>query len=210
MAVARRDNLHSRLVYWLKILLPLTALVLLSTLFLISRGVGPEDAIPYADVDVEDRLRNPRLTAPDFAGMTQDGAALSLTADEARLDVEGGAAPGEVRGLHGLLATPDGARTELTAALGHMDPQTRRMILDGGVSLTTSTGYQIQTPGLSVALDRTALDSLGQVQAIGPAFSITSGALRLSLSDPSTRTYLLVFNQGVRVIYQPNAQGTPP
>ena len=57
MARPLRDNLHSRLVRVLKIALPLIALLLLSTLFLFSRKINPEDAIPYASVDVDDRLR---------------------------------------------------------------------------------------------------------------------------------------------------------
>ncbi len=68
MAWARPDNLHSRLVFWLKILLPLGRLAILSTLFMVSHNFRPEDAIPYADVDIEDRVNEPRLTAPDFAG----------------------------------------------------------------------------------------------------------------------------------------------
>jgi hypothetical protein len=71
------DNLHSALVAWLKILLPLAALAVLSTLFMVSRSVDPADAIPYAQVDIEDRLRDPRLTDAIFAGMTQDGTAVS-------------------------------------------------------------------------------------------------------------------------------------
>ena len=33
------DNLHSRMVFWLKILLPILALAILSTLFLFSRRI---------------------------------------------------------------------------------------------------------------------------------------------------------------------------
>ena len=82
----RRDNLRSNVVAWLKIVLPLAALAAMSTLFLLSRTIDPADAIPYATVDVEDRIREPRMTAPTYSGVTSDGAALTLTADEARPD----------------------------------------------------------------------------------------------------------------------------
>ena len=64
--MARRAALDgwSRLVAALKVLLPLAALAILSTLFLVSNRINPEDALPYADVDVEARLREPRITAP--------------------------------------------------------------------------------------------------------------------------------------------------
>lgn len=205
---ARADNLHSRLVYWLKILLPLAALVILSTLFLVSRDIRPEDAIPYAEVDIEDRLRSPRLTAPDFAGMTEDGAALSLKAAEARLAGQDGESTGDVLDLVGLLETPDGIRTELTAHEAQLDQETRRMILGGGVTLTSSAGYRIETAGLSVALDRTALDSLGPVTASAPLFSLKAGSLALRLADPAQLNYVLVFKDGVRMVYLPVKQGT--
>lgn len=208
--LARPDNLHSRLVFWLKIVLPLLAIVILSTLFLISRGIRPEDAIPYADVGTETGPESPRMTAPVFAGMTADGAALSLRAAEARLGPDGSAAPGELRGLTGLLETPDGARTDLTAGLARLDPEARQVVLSGDVILATSIGYRITTPGLRLALDRTLLESEGQVSAQAPAFTLEAGAMRLSLADAEGSGYSLVFNQGVRMVYLPGAQGTKP
>ena len=82
MPIPLRDKWHSRLVSVLKVLLPLIALVLLSTLFLFSRKINPEDAIPYASVDVEDRLRDPKMTGAGLSGMTADGSAISVTAAE--------------------------------------------------------------------------------------------------------------------------------
>ena len=58
MALIRADNLHSRLVFWLKIALPLVALALLATLFLFGRPIRPEDAIPYASTDITDRAKD--------------------------------------------------------------------------------------------------------------------------------------------------------
>ena len=74
--MATSENLHSKLVVWAKVTLPLLALGLLATLFLFSRKIDPTDAIPYADVDVEERAREPRLTMPTYAGVTSDGSAL--------------------------------------------------------------------------------------------------------------------------------------
>ena len=77
--MARADT-HTRVVGWLKVALPLMALAVLSTLFLVADQIDPEDALPYAEVDVEDLAREPRMTMPSYAGITTDGAALSLTA----------------------------------------------------------------------------------------------------------------------------------
>jgi lipopolysaccharide export system protein LptC len=201
------DNLHSKLVFWFKILLPLGALAILSTLFMVSRTVRPEDAIPYADVDVANLMQQPRLTHPNFAGMTSDGAAISLTADEARLGADDRGKDGSISGLVGLLETPDGARTELSAKTARLDSFGRQMVLGDGVIISNSTGYRIETQQISVALDRTSLDSTGPIKATGPVGMIEAGALHLGLSGSNPRSYVLIFKSGVRMIYLPQKQG---
>jgi len=194
------DNLHSRLVGLLKVVLPLAALAILSTLFLVSQGVDPEDAIPYAEVDVADRVREPRITGAAYAGMTEDGAALSLQAADARPGVAGTPDGGKATGLTGRLETPDGGVTDLVAGGGQLDAVADRIVLSGGVTLTSSTGYVMQMAGVSVATDRTALDSDGAVTATGPIGSLTAGALHIGTSGAG---YVVVFKDGVKLLYQP-------
>ena len=59
-------NRRSVIVAWLRVLLPLGALAVLSTLFLLSRKPDPDAAIPYARVDAEALARQPRVTAPSL------------------------------------------------------------------------------------------------------------------------------------------------
>ena len=77
---------YSRTVGILKVVLPLTALVLLSLVFLTARTIDPRLAITTAEIDVEDRARDPRLSGARFAGVTEDGAALTIVAETARSD----------------------------------------------------------------------------------------------------------------------------
>ena len=196
-----RDNFHSRLVVWLKILLPLAALAILSTLFLVSNAVTPEDAIPYTEADVAARIREPRLTDASYAGMTSDGAALTVKAATARPGTPGSADAASARDLSGSLETPDGGWTRMQAAEVRLDQAAHLMVLTGGVSLANSTGYAVTLTGMDVALDRTGLFSTGgPVTATGPAGKITAGAMELT---PGGTGYLLVFKSGVRLLYQP-------
>ena len=55
-------NTYSTVVSWAKIILPLVALGLLSTLFLFSRTPDPNRAIPFAAVDVEELAREQPAT----------------------------------------------------------------------------------------------------------------------------------------------------
>ena len=196
-----RADAHTRIVGWLKVALPLLALAILSTLFLVADRIDPEDALPYAEVDVEDRAREPRMTAPSYAGTTSDGAALTLTAEEARPGTQD--SPAKARGLRLDLTTPDGATTELRAATAVMDQAARLLVLSGGVTVTTGTGYRLETPEVAARLDRTGLESRGEVTATGPVGQIRADGMRLDQDNQTPGAYLLVFNGGVRLVYRP-------
>lgn len=202
MARPLRDNLHSRLVAILKVALPLLALAILSTLFLFSRGINPEDAIPYADVDIADRLREPRMTGAGYSGMLADGASLTVSAAEA---VPGADGKATARGVIGTLETPDGSKTSLAAVSVRMDSAAGMLELADGVELTTSDGLVVQAQGFGVATDRTLVESRGKVTASGPIGQLTAGALRLGRIEAldGSANYVLVFNEGVRLLYQP-------
>ena len=197
-----RDNFHSTLVAWLKVLLPLAALGILSTLFLVSRTINPDDAIPFAEVDVADRIRAPRLTAPTWAGMTEDGSALTVTAAEAR-PADAGGDDARARALRAVLDMPGGGRAELVAATGRLDTATQRLIVEGGVTVTTSTGYTLRTEALDAALDRTGLIAPGSIEGEGPGGHLTAGSMELAATGSTPERYVMVFKNGVRLLYRP-------
>ena len=198
-----RDNFHSTMVAWLKVVLPLIALGILSTLFLVSRTIDPQNAIPFAEVDVEDRIREPRLTAPTWAGVTDDGSALTVSAAEARPADPALGTSDRASAVKAILEMPGGARARMEAAAGHLDTTTRHLNVEGGVVIVMSTGYTIRTAALSAALDRTSLDAPGAVSAVGPPGELTAGAMHLSVAGPDATSYVLVFNGGVRLLYKP-------
>ena len=201
MATVWADNFHSRLVFWLKILLPLTALALLATLFLFGRTVRPEDAIPYASSDIADRAREPRLTGAAFAGMTKDGSVLTIKAAEARPGVAGSSNAGSATDLSALIEMPGGSTATVTSGAGKMDQVAKQAILTGGVNLASSTGYSVKAQGMTVALEQTDVTSLGPVTGAGPAGTIAAGGMHLG-REPSGG-YLLDFTGGVTLIYTP-------
>jgi len=196
------DNPHSRAVLWLKIILPLAALAILSSIFLVSRTIDPNDAIPYAQVDVADRIRDPRLTGPVFSGMTSDGSAVTVNADQMRPDRDN-PGKGTARILRARLEAPDGGFTEVAAPDGRMDTVAATIDLTGGVVVTSSTGYRVRAPEMTGLLDRTDLTATGGVTADGPLGTITSDSMHLTRGDGPDGRYLLVFNDRVRLVYLP-------
>lgn len=199
--MARSDNAYSRVIFWLKIALPLMALVILSTLFLFPRNVGVDGGLPYVGVDVDALVREQRLTAPEYFTVTEDGAAIRVEAAAARpASAEGGArADRMVAAYH----TPGGLRIELTAAEGLVDRGAGRMRLSGGVEIVTSSGYRMVTEGLDGALDRTELSSDGEVDAVAPFGTIAAGSMEISRGPAANPDYVLVFKEGVKLVYLP-------
>lgn len=200
-----RPDLHSRMVGWLKVALPLAALAILSTLFLLADRIDPDAAIPYAEVDVQDLANDPRMSAPAYAGTTSDGAGITLSATEARPAVDGSNAT--ATGVSALIETPDGGTVDLAAETAELDTTAGSLILQGEVTLKTSSGYQILTDGIAAQLDRTGLASMGPVVVTAPMGQIEAQGFNLTQDKADPKAYLLVFNGKVKLVYQPGQAG---
>lgn len=200
-----RDNLYSRTVFIAKLVLPLVAIALLSTVFLLAKRPNPEDAIPFASVDVAERAREQRLTAPRFTGESEDGASFSLTAEVARPDPIN---PRRMRADAVSLAV-DGLRGDGTlhvrAATGAIDTERRHLRLLGDVAVRSSLGFVMRTDALLTAFDTFEVTSPGEVRGMTPFGSIVAGRMRLG-SDADSDRQLLLFEGGVDLLYEP---GTP-
>lgn len=193
---------YSRVVGWLKILLPLVALALLATLFLFARAPAPEGEIPLAVI--EDIARDPRIGAPAFSGVTDSGAAVTLGARAVRALAD---APGVlvVDGLRIEVTTPSGEEVVVTAQEGRVDSGTRRAALAGLARIETSSGYRLEATGLEVDLGAGSLRTLGPLAAQAPFGAFEAGGLEVTEGGAH-----LVFNGGVRLLYRPPAEGARP
>jgi len=202
----RRDNLHSRFVAWSKIILPLLALAILSSLFLFSKSHDPTKSARLFRGNLADFASKERITAPRFAGMTPGGAAIQLSAKEASPRKSGGASF-DATELNAEIEMSNGAKIHVTAAAGLVDSVAMRADLTGGVTLKTSLGYTALTPGMTFSLDRVDITSLGAIKAFGPLGKIEAGLFHLSVDDKNNngeKGYVLVFKNRVKLVYVPN------
>lgn len=199
---ARSRQSYSRLVAVLKVVLPLSALVLLSLVFLLARTVDPSQGVRLVAIDVEDRARDPRLTGARFAGVTDDGAALTITAETARSDPDG-ALRMEVSGLSLSITAQDGMAFAAHAQHGLIDREAGVFRMSGGITLESGTGYRLQGASLAGALDSTWIEAPGAISGSAPAGTIEAGGLQLRPRSDGTGGYVLVFLDGVRLNYLP-------
>lgn len=199
--MARQGNLHSRLVAWLKILLPLAALGLLSTLFLLSRSIDTTNAIPISDIDLEERAQQQGASNASFAGMTDSGDQVIVNAQTAWPDVTD---PNRIlaQGVVSRVEMPSGDVIDITSDAAEVLQRDYIATLIGDVVIVTSSGYRMITEKLESRFDTLYAESLAPVSGTGPPGKLDAARMRLT-SDPETGDAHLLFTGGVKLLYQP-------
>lgn len=190
---------YSRLVAWLKVLLPLVALGLLSTLFFLSRSYDPKDSIPFAEADIRDRVQNERVTSPKFAGTTRSGDRVLVTADSMMTGPETG---NRAVNLKAQVYLASGIQVIFASQSGSLDIQEKLVRLEGAVNLSTSSGFEFRTEKLMASFDNLSVVSPGPVTGISPFGTLKAGTMRLARLGAEDNAHLL-FTNGVNLIYNP-------
>ena len=191
--------MYSRLIAWLKILLPLGALILLSTIFLYSRGPDPISTIPVLSGG-GDPSKTEQIGSPFYAGTTDNGQGLTLAARQVRmLDSDGAGVVAD--DLRAVIDVRDGNRITIDARTGRMQ-EGDMLLLRDGVTLESSSGYTVTTNGLNAEIDRVAIESTEAVDATGPGLTLSAGKLRVEESS-DTNDIQLLFTDGVKLVYTP-------
>ena len=191
---------YSRMIALLKVLLPLMALVLLSTLFLLSRNIDPMASIPFAEAEVNERMRDQQITGPFFSGSTEQGDQISFSAGE--IGVADGNGRVTANDVSAQIDLSSGARLVFFADLGEVDIANDISILSGKVLITTSTGYKIKSERLVSAMTSLNIESPNEIIAEGPLGTFSAGSMRLALSE-KTKSTQMVFTNAVKLIYDP-------
>lgn len=194
---------HSRVVRWMKIALPVVAVILIGAIFLVGREraavFDPITAAQLAAMGTGMRLDNPR-----FSGMTKEGDPFTVTAEWAlpdgsmpdRIDLEkpvGGLQMGE-------------QKITVTADTGELFRTEERLRMVGDVVLVTSDGYRIETPKVEVDLAAKTAEAPERLVAVGPRGRIEADRVGAT-EDKETGALTVRFEGNVRVNWQPAGNG---
>jgi len=190
---------RSCIVAWLRVILPLTALAILSVLFLLGRKPDPEASIPYADVDPRELAERQAVTSPTYAGVTEDGAQLSISAAEARPGAEQG--DGLAQAVRMTLRAQDGRAADVSAGTAALEGDQVR--LGEGVRMTTADGWVLTAPELRASTGEGRLVSDEEVNVLAPFGDMTAGRMELRPSGEGSGDHVLDLSGGVRLIYRP-------
>ncbi len=194
---------HSRIVGWLKTLLPVAALIILSGLFLIARDISPPTTLPYAEIDLTERARRQQITRPSIAGATNRGDLIAVQADDLRPDPDN---PLRLfaNGIDARIDTIAGDVIQLRADIALIDQPQRLAMLQGSVVLRAPAGREIRTDGIELGLDKFSARATGRVESVGPEGRLSAGGLEMMANGGADDVHLL-FTNGVKLIYDPQS-----
>lgn len=191
---------YSMIVRGLTVALPLVALALLSTIFLVARTPPEDSSLPYVS-ELQGRADafGDAMQKAFYTGTTEAGDAVTLRAETVRPDTP---APGEARAetVRADIRFQDGSSLRIDAATAAYRPGSDTLRLAGDVVLRSSTGYDLFTETLVADLDRGEARSDAPVRAKGPAGTIEAGGMALRWQDDETMH--LVFTNRVKLVYR--------
>ena len=204
IGITQRDR-YSHVIHILKWAFPIVGITLIGSVFLLSKTNKLSELAEVIDGPLAELAVGQRITNPNFSGVTKSGDAFSIMAEWA---LPNGAKPTkiELTKPHTTINFKDGRTMRTTAGLGTLDIRSNAAILSDGVKLRTTDGYTATSTSVKIYFESGNLYSEGPVTTKGLAGSIEAGAMTLTqnLDRDHMENAVLVFNKGVKLIYNPS------
>ncbi len=191
---------YSRMVQLLKVLLPLAAILLLSTVFLFSRSIETNVSGPFTQQDIRERIEGQVVTRPHYRGTTRKGENIRVDARRATQGGNGTSATADE--FHGRFDLLNGGIITLDSKTGSIRPDKGTATFVGDVVITTTDGIRVTTDLLNTSLDEIRGDTPGQVDGTGPIGNFTAGRMTFGADKKDGPVHIL-FTDGVKLVYEP-------
>jgi lipopolysaccharide export system protein LptC len=195
-------GLYSRIVAILKVGLPLVALGMLASLFLVQTDDRVGGDLVFSPGDLAALGEGLRISNPVFTGTTRSQDSFRFTAT---LVVPDAAPPtrAQITALAGEIDLSDGPEIALASDTGDLDIPTQRLDMIGDVRIDTSDGYSIRSERATLDLRAGSIIASQAVESTGPLGRIDSGSLRVAPAAENGEARHFSFGDGVRLLYQP-------
>ena len=176
------DEKRRRIVRWLKIGLPATALAVFASLFVFS-SARYSDQISFEGVDISALEEGLKLIKPRFTGATNRGEPFSVTAEWALPD---GPRPErvELNSVSGEINLVDGRVVSLSSSGGVLEPKANILTLTDDVRFASSDGYEITASRAQLDAENVVLTAQGEVVAEGALGRIRADRMRATRAAP--------------------------
>ena len=192
---------YSAFVVWVKTLLPIVALGMLSTIFLFSGKVDVTQSLPYAKFNIAEIIREQRITKPYFSGVSNNNTEIILSAAYASSDIKNVDIL-NITELSIVLKSPNAKTIRITAGLGTLNSASQKAVISNDVHLTAIPGFWLKTNNLTVDLKKGVATANNVFQSRTGFGTINAGKLVVQMIADDQQ---IIFTNGVRLIYYPKA-----
>ena len=192
---------YSAFVVWVKTLLPILALGMLSTIFLFSGKVDVTQSLPYAKLNIAEIVREQRITKPYFSGVSYNDTEITLSAAYASSDTQN-ADILNITDLSIILTSKHAKTVRITAGLGTLDATKQKVTVSKDVYLTAMPGFWLKTNSLTVDLQQGVATADTMFQSVTALGTINAGNM---IVKTITNDQQIIFTNGVRLIYYPKS-----
>ena len=193
------DDGYSAFVAWLKTLLPIAALGLLSTIFLFSGKVDVTQSLPYAERNIAEIIREQRITQPYFTGIASNGTEIALSAAYASPQVEN-AHILEITDLSVVLRSTSDRMVQVTAGRGALDSARQTAQISTDVHIAALPDFWVTTEALDMNFNQGFISAKGGFQGVTALGVITAREMHLQMTADDQQ---IVFLNDVRLVYSP-------
>ena len=187
------DNKYSYFVFFAKIFLPISALLILSTLFLLVKFSDSSQIVSISDIGTDRDIANQKITSPIYSGLTDDASILEFSSRTI--------SPGILnskkvyaKDVVAKITTPNGSIYEVYSKKGSYNDKTSTVDLKKDVIVHMPEGYKIFTDNLSTHIKKTLLESPTPIVAESPLGILKAGNM---LIIEKNNQHLLIFKKGV-------------
>jgi lipopolysaccharide export system protein LptC len=190
---------YSAFVVWVKTLLPILALGMLSTIFLFSGKVDVTQSLPYAKLNIAEIVREQRITKPYFSGVSYNDTEITLSAAYASSDTQN-ADILNITDLSIILTSEHAKTVRITAGLGTLDATKQKVTVSKDVYLTAMPDFWLKTNSLTIDLKQGVATADTMFQSVTALGTINAGNM---IVKTITNDQQIIFTNGVRLIYYP-------
>jgi lipopolysaccharide export system protein LptC len=203
----RRVQAYSRIVAWMKVVLPLAAIAVISALYFASQKESDLTEIFTAE-ELLTLGSGMRLENPRFVGVTEQGEPFAIRAEWALPD---SAMPRfiDLERPEGEIETSAGRTIAVQSETGRMHREEKVLVLKGVVVMDTSDGYHVETDEVEIDLEANTAVGPGPVRGTGPSGEIEAGSFRADAAPENAEGEAgggtIWFENGVRLVFIPSS-----
>ena len=192
---------YSAFVVWVKTLLPIAALGMLSTIFLFSGKVDVTQSLPYAKFNIAEIIREQRITKPYFSGVSNNGTEIILSAAYASSDIKNVDIL-TITQLSVILTSQNAKTIRITAGRGTLNSALQEIVISEDVHLTAALGFWLKTNNLTVDLKQGVVTAHNVFQGLTGLGTIDAEKVVVQMIAEDQQ---IIFTNSVHLIHYPKS-----